>query len=277
MTLVDTAGVHGAPADAIEVEGVAQAVRSARRRHRRRRGARSARRPLDGGRPRLARRDGRPDAWSSCEQGRPCRRRGTREVIDGEWWCRRVTGEGIERFPRGPRGGRAAGEATRDVPAITNVRHVDLLSERARGARSRRAAPPARGTPEEFVLADLNEARAAARGSDRRAHVGRCAARDLREILHRQVESAGVVLRRFIRTPRAFHRGGRRGRGAILVLLCALGGLGGEELVDTQQAVAVSGFSRGSALASRVSRSGVVLRRVIRTPRALHRGARRDR
>ncbi len=41
----------------------------------------------------------------------------------------------------------------RDVPAITNVRHVDLLGARAHRARARRGRGPV-GTPEEFVLAD---------------------------------------------------------------------------------------------------------------------------
>ena len=47
---------------------------------------------------------------------------------------------------------------TRDVPAITNVRHVDLLTS-ARAALDRAAGAARTGTPEEFVLADLNEAR----------------------------------------------------------------------------------------------------------------------
>jgi tRNA modification GTPase len=50
------------------------------------------------------------------------------------------------------------GEATRDVPSITNVRHQDLLN-RAREALARAAAAASNVTPEEFVLADLDEAR----------------------------------------------------------------------------------------------------------------------
>ncbi len=52
----------------------------------------------------------------------------------------------------------AAGEPTRDVPAITNVRHVELLTARAPRSSAPEAAART-GTPEEFVLADLNEAR----------------------------------------------------------------------------------------------------------------------
>ena len=51
-----------------------------------------------------------------------------------------------------------AGESTRDVPAITNVRHVDLLT-RARVALVRAEAAARGGTPEEFVLADIHDAR----------------------------------------------------------------------------------------------------------------------
>lgn len=50
------------------------------------------------------------------------------------------------------------GESRRDVPAITNVRHVDLLT-RARVALVRAEAAARAGTPEEFVLADIHDAR----------------------------------------------------------------------------------------------------------------------
>jgi tRNA modification GTPase len=47
----------------------------------------------------------------------------------------------------------------RDAPAITNVRHADLIA-RARATLNRAAVAAAGGTPEEFVLADLHDARA---------------------------------------------------------------------------------------------------------------------
>jgi tRNA modification GTPase len=68
-----------------------------------------------------------------------------------------LTGAGLDRL-RPSLAQAAAGEPLRDVPAITNVRHVHLL-ERARAALERAAAAAAANTPEEFVLADLNEAR----------------------------------------------------------------------------------------------------------------------
>ena len=53
-----------------------------------------------------------------------------------------------------------AGEELRDPPAITNLRHVDLL-ERARTALIRAAAAAADNAPEELVLADLADAQQA--------------------------------------------------------------------------------------------------------------------
>jgi tRNA modification GTPase len=68
-----------------------------------------------------------------------------------------ATGAGIDRL-RLALADAAAGESTRDVPAITNVRHVDLIRG-AQGALERAAAAAAENTPEEFVVADLTEAR----------------------------------------------------------------------------------------------------------------------
>jgi tRNA modification GTPase len=50
------------------------------------------------------------------------------------------------------------GSDARDLPAVTNLRHVDLLT-RAREALGRAASAAAAHVPEEFVLADINEAR----------------------------------------------------------------------------------------------------------------------
>ena len=51
-----------------------------------------------------------------------------------------------------------SGEELRDTPAITNLRHIELL-QRTRGAFARAAAAAAAQSPEELVLADLTEAR----------------------------------------------------------------------------------------------------------------------
>jgi tRNA modification GTPase len=52
----------------------------------------------------------------------------------------------------------ASGEPLRDVPAITNVRHAELLAQ-ARQALDRAATAAAAMQPEELVVADLTEAR----------------------------------------------------------------------------------------------------------------------
>src|SRR5438094_876391 len=51
-------------------------------------------------------------------------------------------------------------EPVRDRPALTNVRHIELV-ERAHVALTRAAGAARRSMPEEFVLADLQDARAA--------------------------------------------------------------------------------------------------------------------
>jgi tRNA modification GTPase len=67
------------------------------------------------------------------------------------------TGAGIDDI-RAALSRAMAGESTRDVPSITNIRHADLVT-RAKEALERAAAAAAARTPEEFVLADLNDAR----------------------------------------------------------------------------------------------------------------------
>jgi tRNA modification GTPase len=51
-----------------------------------------------------------------------------------------------------------ASEPLRDTPAITNVRHVALLRD-AREALSRGRAAASAEAPEEFIAADLQQAR----------------------------------------------------------------------------------------------------------------------
>ena len=67
------------------------------------------------------------------------------------------TGEGMDRLRRAIVS-TAGGDVMRDVPAITNIRHVDLL-QRARAALSRASDAAAAQMPEEFVVADVTEAR----------------------------------------------------------------------------------------------------------------------
>jgi tRNA modification GTPase len=157
MTFVDTAGIRAGAVDAVEIEGIARAVavrdvahvilvvldRS---------------RPLDDDdrsllnatkdRPRVVvtnKVDMAP-AWSAAAAG----------VVD-TLPVSAKTGEGLDRL-RIALANAASGEPTRDVPAITNIRHAELLRS-ARGALDRAAAAAAASAPEEFVVSDLNEAR----------------------------------------------------------------------------------------------------------------------
>jgi tRNA modification GTPase len=157
MTVVDTAGIRAAPVDPVEIEGIARAV-----------AARDVAnvilvvldrsRPLDdddrrlldatAARPRVvvANKTDLAAAW-------------TIESLDGvpAIAVSAVSGEGLDRL-RTALAHAAAGEPTRDIPAITNVRHADLIRQ-ARAALDRAAAAAAANTPEEFVVADLTEAR----------------------------------------------------------------------------------------------------------------------
>ena len=67
-------------------------------------------------------------------------------------------GDGLAELRDAIANGLAGQEPVRDVPAITNVRHIDLLT-RGRAALARAESAARTGTPEEFVLADINEAR----------------------------------------------------------------------------------------------------------------------
>jgi tRNA modification GTPase len=157
MTVVDTAGVHGDAADPIELEGIARAVAARDIAHLvvvvldRSRSLDADDRTLlaaTAGRARVvvANKADLPAAWNG-------------EALDGAApvVVSAATGQGVDHL-RAALVVAAAGEATRDVPAITNVRHVDLLTS-ARMALDRALGAARTGTPEEFVLADLNEAR----------------------------------------------------------------------------------------------------------------------
>jgi tRNA modification GTPase len=157
VTVVDTAGVRHTAADAIEAEGLARAEAA-------RQVASVIVVVLDGSAPLhdedrrlLAETADRPrvvvmnkkdlaPAWRAAEAGGRAVRLSA------------LTGDGLDEF-RAALLAAVAGEATREVPAVTNLRHVDLL-ERSRQAFERARSAAASGAPEEFVLADLNEGRA---------------------------------------------------------------------------------------------------------------------
>lgn len=157
MTFVDTAGVHGGAIEPVEVEGIARAVAVRDVAHvilvvldrsRALDGDDRALLEATAARPRVivANKSDLSPAWDAGALN------GAAAIV-----LSATTGQGVERL-RAALVEAAAGEPLRDVPAITNIRHVDLLSG-ARAALARAEAAAGASTPEEFVLADLNEAR----------------------------------------------------------------------------------------------------------------------
>jgi tRNA modification GTPase len=158
VTLVDTAGVRERPGDAIEAEGIARAE-----------GARHVaavtlvildaslpltpddRRVLDqtASSPRVvvANKTDLPRAWNGDDLGLP--------IVE----VSAITGAGVDAMRREMLAVMHASALERDVPAITNRRHAALLTDAQ--AALVRARDAARGAvPEEFLLADIHEARA---------------------------------------------------------------------------------------------------------------------
>jgi tRNA modification GTPase len=157
MTVVDTAGVRASAADPVEIEGIARAVAVRDVAHvilvvldRSRPLNDDDRHLLDATTHRarvvVANKSDLEPGWDLADAA-------SSELVP----VSAATGAGIDRL-RLALADAAAGESTRDVPAITNVRHVDLIRG-AQGALERAAAAAAKNTPEEFVVADLTEAR----------------------------------------------------------------------------------------------------------------------
>jgi tRNA modification GTPase len=157
MTLVDTAGVRGGAADPVELEGIARAVAV-------RDVAHVILIALDRSRP-LEEDD---HHLLNATAHRPRVVAANKCDLSPAWDDDRVdqadvlqvsalTGHGMDRL-RAALAEAAAGEPTRDVPAVTNTRHVELLRQ-ARTALERASAAAAANTPEEFVVIDLTEAR----------------------------------------------------------------------------------------------------------------------
>jgi tRNA modification GTPase len=159
VTLVDTAGLRDTASDVVEAEGIARA-------HAARAVAELLVVVLDASQPLNAK------DRALLEEAAT-----TRSVIvanksdlPAAWDARReapaavpasaTSGSGLDDVRQAIVGVLAGGEPRRDAPAITNVRHVELLN-RASAALARAATAARQRTPEEFVLTDLHEARAA--------------------------------------------------------------------------------------------------------------------
>jgi len=157
VTLVDTAGLRQTPENAIEAEGIARARQAAER-------AQLAIVVLDGSQP-LHREDldllgsipaqGRlivvnkadlPAAWRAPELGL--------DTVP----VSALSGTGVDHLRSEIVKALGLRESLRDTPAVTNIRHVQLL-DRARVALDRAREAAAAGMPEELVAADLAEAR----------------------------------------------------------------------------------------------------------------------
>lgn len=158
VTIVDTAGVRESPGDAIEAEGIARAAAA-------RRVAAVVLVVLDGSMPLT------DDDRALLQQTEGERRvlAANKSDLAAAWMdddaggevvrVSALTGAGMDGLSRAIAAAIDQGGRERDVPAITNMRHVDLL-DRARAALGRAAEGAGGGVPEEFVLADLHEARA---------------------------------------------------------------------------------------------------------------------
>jgi tRNA modification GTPase len=157
FTFVDTAGMRLTPGDAIEEEGIARARQAAA-------AADVVIVVLDRSRPltdddRALIEDGSSRALLVASKA----------DLPAAWDARDVdalpvsslTDEGIadlrRRLACGPAG--ADLDTLRDRPALANLRHTALLDQ-ARASLGRAAAAAADGVPEEFVLADIHDARA---------------------------------------------------------------------------------------------------------------------
>lgn len=154
FTLIDTAGLRSAAADAIEEEGISRARQAGE-------SADLVIVVLD-----RSRELGAEDA-ALLDETHEARRIlvATKSDLDAAWRAAdvgalpvsSVTDEGIGAL-RSALAAAAGVSELRDRAAIANVRHLALL-RRARAALARAAAAAADGISEEFVVADLHEAR----------------------------------------------------------------------------------------------------------------------
>ena len=165
VTLVDTAGVRGGATDAVEIEGIARAVAA-------RQTASVIVVVLDRSAPLteddralvaetssvprvvVANKSDLAPAWtfdllSAWSDGRISR------VVE----VSARTGAGLDDLEAALAAALTNDAPARDTPAISNLRHVDLL-EHAGAAVERASAAAAAGLSEEFVLLDVHEARA---------------------------------------------------------------------------------------------------------------------
>jgi tRNA modification GTPase len=157
VTLVDTAGIRLNPSDSVEHEGISRARAAAGRadlsivvldRSRPLGPDDTALLETTSGSPRVvvSSKADLPPAWIDAQ------------LCDIAVPVAALQGLGIDLLRERMAEGLGMGERYRDSPAITNIRHVDLLT-RARTALERAHQASIDGMPEELVAADLGEAR----------------------------------------------------------------------------------------------------------------------
>jgi tRNA modification GTPase len=158
VRIVDTAGMRDA-IDEVEVEGIARAGRAVDTADvvvvmvDRSRPLEPSDRDLCGrtrGRPRVivANKSDLPAAWTLDE------------LDAGAIELSLATGDGLQAVRSALGEAAGAGADRQDLPSVTNARHTALL-ERAREALGRAASAAGEAAPEEIVLEDLGDARAA--------------------------------------------------------------------------------------------------------------------
>lgn len=158
ITLVDTAGLHGAATDAVEQEGISRA-------HAARRVADLVIVVLDRSRPL----DEDDRGLLAATQSAPRLVLGNKSDVSGAWPTQTAgvdllavsakSGRGLDELRRAIITALSGRDRLRDTPAVTNARHAELLS-RAADALRRAAHAAEAHTAEEFVAADVSEARA---------------------------------------------------------------------------------------------------------------------
>jgi len=158
ITLVDTAGLRAQTADPIEAEGIARA-RAARDTAAAVIVVLDRSRPLNQDDKALLAEARAPRVVVANKIDLP---RGPWDEVaaNGAIEVSAKTGEGIDMVRTTLVGALGGAEVLRDVPLVTNIRHGELL-ERARASLAQARDAAEQATPEEFVLADLVEARTA--------------------------------------------------------------------------------------------------------------------
>jgi tRNA modification GTPase len=157
MTIVDTAGVHAAARDAVEIEGMARAVAA-------RASASMILLVLDRSRPL----SGDDRLLLEATSGQPRIVVANKCDLDAAWGAEAAgtavvevsarTGDGLEALRAAVQQAFAHDGPARETPPLTNLRHADLLT-RALDAVTRARDAAVAGASEEFVLADVHEAR----------------------------------------------------------------------------------------------------------------------